>query len=242
MILLAVVACGLGGILKGATGAGAPIIGVPVLAALVDVQFAVAVYIVPNLATNVWQIWQFRSDLKDRAFLLLFAGMAIIGGLFGTYLLVGLPSDVLMLAMALVVLFYVLFRIFNPQWTLSKPMALRLAGPAGFIGGVLQGSTGLSAPASLTFLNAVRLPRGQFIATISLFFCTLSLAQFAGLLSYGVLGTEKLVLGLIATLATLAFMPVGDWLARQLSREVFDRLILGLLLVLALKTLADVFL
>ncbi|WP_346909097.1 hypothetical protein [uncultured Roseibium sp.] len=58
LILPALLACVLGGLLKGATGAGAPVIGVPVLAALTDVQFAVAVFVTSNLLTNVNQAWR----------------------------------------------------------------------------------------------------------------------------------------------------------------------------------------
>ena len=44
------IAFAMGGILKGATGAGAPIIAIPVLALLYNVQFAVAVFIIPSVA------------------------------------------------------------------------------------------------------------------------------------------------------------------------------------------------
>ena len=36
-------------------------------------------------------------------------------------------------------------------------------------GGVLQGSAGLSAPVSITFLNSMKLERNQFIPTISVY-------------------------------------------------------------------------
>ena len=37
-------------------------------------------------------------------------------------------------------------------------------------GGILQGSAGLSAPISITFLNSMKLERNQFIPTISVYF------------------------------------------------------------------------
>ena len=39
----------LGGTLKGATGAGAPIITIPVIAAFYDVRIAVIIMVIPNL-------------------------------------------------------------------------------------------------------------------------------------------------------------------------------------------------
>ncbi|MFD1694401.1 sulfite exporter TauE/SafE family protein [Roseibium aestuarii] len=236
-LVLALVACGLGGLLKGATGAGAPVIGIPVLTALVDIQFAVSVFVLPNLLTNLWQAFAYRRHLLPWSFLLLFGGGGAIGAVVGTYLLAGLPGDLLEIAMALVVIGYVAFRLWNMDWVLAYPLARKLALPVGGAGGILQGATGLSAPASLTFLNALRLPRPTFIATISVFFALMTISQIERQAALGLLDGQRLLIGAFATLATLAAMPVGRWIGERVSRQVFDWLILGLLLILALKIL-----
>ena len=82
-ILLALIGLGLGGILKGATGAGAPVIGVPVLAVIFNVPMAVAIFTVPNLLTNLWQGWQFRKHQISRRFTLIFAGAGALGAGIG---------------------------------------------------------------------------------------------------------------------------------------------------------------
>ena len=60
-IIAILVAFALGGILKGATGAGAPIVTIPVIAAFYDVRIAVIIMVVPNLLTNIGQLYQFRK-------------------------------------------------------------------------------------------------------------------------------------------------------------------------------------
>ncbi|MEJ8475979.1 sulfite exporter TauE/SafE family protein [Roseibium algae] len=240
IVVYALLACALGGLLKGATGAGAPVIGVPVLAAMFDVQFAVAVFVTPNLLTNVWQGWQFRKSLLSWQFVVLFAGGGAIGAIIGTYLLAGLPSDLLLICMSLVVLGYVGFRLLNADWILPYGLAVKLAGPAGILGGILQGATGISAPASLTFLNALKLPRGAFIATISVFFGIMSAMQFERMVAVGLLTFDRFLLGLGATVAILAVMPVGAWMATKIARATFDRIILALLVVIAVKILIEV--
>ena len=50
LLILVCVAFVLGGILKGATGAGAPFLAVPLMAILIDVPFAVAVFLAPGVA------------------------------------------------------------------------------------------------------------------------------------------------------------------------------------------------
>ncbi|MTI45694.1 hypothetical protein JM93_00678 [Roseibium hamelinense] len=238
-LLAALAACALGGVLKGATGAGAPVIGVPVLAALFNVQLAVVIFAVPNLLTNIWQSVRFRQSLLPGRFVLLFAGGGALGVVFGTYLLDGLPSDALSLAMALAVLAYVGFRVLKADWRLAWSRGLWIAGPAGLVGGILQGATGISAPASLTFLNALKVERRQFVATISVFFAVMSAAQLERMIALELMSFDRFMIGLGATGAVLAGMPVGQFLARRIQPHVFDKIILALLTILALKILVE---
>lgn len=234
-----VLACAAGGLLKGATGAGAPVIGVPVLAALTDVQFAVAVFVISNLLANVSQAWQHRKALLPWPFVTLFAGGGALGAIVGTYALAGLPSETLSVAMAVVVLGYVSFRILNADWVLSYAAGVKWAGPAGFLGGALQGATGISAPASLTFLNALNLPRSTFIGTVSTFFVVMSFAQIERMVALGLLDWYRFAIGLAGTATIILVMPIGGLLAKRLERETFDKVILGVLTLIAVKILVQ---
>ena len=51
------------GILKGATGAGVPIITVPVISAFYDVRIAVVIMVIPNVLTNVHQLYIYRKSI-----------------------------------------------------------------------------------------------------------------------------------------------------------------------------------
>jgi uncharacterized membrane protein YfcA len=238
-ILLAVVAIALGGILKGAIGAGVPIIAAPALTMLYDVPTAVAVLVVPNLLSNVWQAWIYRREALSRGFLLMFAGGGMLGVTVGTWLLTVLRAETLSLLVALSVVGYIALRVARPGWTLGGATALWLSGPAGAMGGLLQGATGISAPASITFLNAMRLPRLTFIATISIFFVAMTAMQIPALWSVGLLTPERLVMGGAALGVVLLSMPVGSWLGKRASPVLFDRLMLGVLAVIAAKILVE---
>ncbi|GGL55445.1 sulfite exporter TauE/SafE family protein [Wenxinia marina] len=228
-----------GGLLKGATGAGAPVVAVPVLALFYDVQFAVALFVIPNFCSNAWQGWTYRAAVTDRRLALLFAASGLVGAGVGTVMLVNLPSGLLIGAVALAVLLYIGFRIARPDWTLPRETGRRLAVPAGLLGGVLQGAAGISAPASITFLNAMRLDREEFIGTISLFFMAMCLVQIPLLSAYGLLTPHVALLGLLAMIPLFGAMPVGAWMARHVSRAAFDRIVLGLLGILSLRLLAE---
>lgn len=241
-IAFVAIALAMGGILKGATGAGAPILAIPVLALLFDVRFAIVVMMVPNLLTNIWQTWKFRSHLPGRSFIapLLIGG--IFGVLVGTFTLASLSSDTLTLFVAFAVIGYITLRLARPDWTLSMDVATKIALPVGIAAGFLQGASGLSAPVSITFLNAMRLARPVFIATISLFFAIFTLFQFSALAFSGLIHLNELAISAFALMPITLAMPVGARLAKTLNPKVFDTLILGLLGLIALRLLFNSFL
>lgn len=228
-----------GGILKGATGAGAPILAVPALAMIFNVQFAVVVMLMPNLFTNVWQGWHFRRHRLPASFVWSFAGAGTVGVLVGTLMLASFSQDVLSIIVAAAVFLYILLRLMRPDWQIAYSLASRLSLPAGLTAGMLQGASGISAPVSISFLNAMRLERPIFISTISVFFAAITALQILALGYLRIFNIHDAVISLTAVLPILAFMPVGAALAKRLSKESFDRAILILLGVLAVKLLHD---
>lgn len=234
-VLLVAVGFALGGILKGATGAGAPIVAIPLMAIFYNVPFAIAIFIVPTLISNVWQIWIHRAQLLPATFLMRFVGMGAIGAGIGTFMLAWFSADSLKLIVASAVFVYILFRLLRPGWQLAYGKALLISGVTGGLAGMLQGATGVSAPISITFLNAMKLERETFKATISSFFLAIAIVQTPLLIGFGFLTTERFWLSCLALVPLLVFMPIGEWLSRHLSRTIFDRVILTMLAILACK-------
>ena len=235
----AFVALALGGILKGATGAGAPIIAVPVMAMLYDVPFAIVILTVPNLLSNAWQAWTHRMDAMPWNFTLRFAAGGVAGAAIGTVMLAYLPPETLEVLVALAVIAYIAFRIARPDWALPFTMAYRVVLPVGTLAGVMQGAAGVSAPVSITFLNALRPERRAFVGTISVFFASMAVVQLPLLGWFGFLSWERLAWSGAALLPILSFMPLGAALSRTLSREIFDRVILILLAAVAVRLLVE---
>lgn len=238
-LLIAFIGIALGGFLKGVTGAGAPVIGVPVLAIVFDVPMAVAIFSVLNLFSNIWQSWVFRSEITEHRFAYAFAVMGGIGAILGSVLLASLPVPFLMASLATVVFAYIALRLARPNWQLSRARGRQIGPYAGFVGGVMQGAGGLSAPVSITFLNALKMPRTEFIATIAIFFLAMSMTQAPALAILGILTWDRVILAVFALIPLSIGIPIGAWSARFLSKEAFDRLILVLLAVIAVKLIWD---
>lgn len=240
-LLLAFAGIALGGFLKGATGAGAPVVGVPVLALIFNVPMAVAIFSVLNLVSNIWQSWAFRKEVTDRRFVWGFAMAGAIGAIIGSVLLATLPVSFLMASLAIVVFGYVALRLARPDWHLPREQGRRIGPLAGLVGGVMQGAGGLSAPVSVTFLNALNLTRSEFISTISVFFLAISVFQIPMLIALDILTLDRAVLSAAAAIPMFVGMPLGAWAARYLSKRAFDRAILLLLSVIAIKLIWDAF-
>jgi uncharacterized membrane protein YfcA len=235
IIIAILVAFSLGGILKGATGAGAPIITIPVIAAFYDVRIAVIIMVIPNLLTNIGQLYQFRKTILPKFFTLSFAIGGGIGAFLGTILLANLSIKILTLSVAFIVIVYILLKLIVPSWKLTYEKAKKLVFLMGGFGGVLQGTAGLSAPISITFLNSMKLERNQFIPTISVYFGVMSIFQMPTLYYYNFLNLEIVLVSCISTLVLLSFMPIGSWIAKSVSKESFDKITLILLGFIAFR-------
>ncbi len=230
-----VLALGLGGILKGVTGAGVPLIAVPIIAAFYDIKIAVALLVIPNLMTNIWQGIKYRAHPLEKGFAIKFGICGALGAGLGTIMLAYLPSSVLGLAIAVIIFIYVTLRLTMPNLQLPIARARRLLWPAGVFGGVLQGAVGISAPISVAFLNSMRIPRPNFVFTISVFFTAMCLAQLPAQIAYGLMSWNIALFGFFSIIPLFATIPVGEWIGRRMSPVVFDRAILLVLFVLAIR-------
>ncbi|MDF0603489.1 sulfite exporter TauE/SafE family protein [Psychromarinibacter sp. C21-152] len=238
---LILLALALGGLIKGAVGAGAPVVAVPVLVLLFDVQLAVAVMVIPNVFSNVLQGWQYRDKALPPRFTWGYAITGAVGVAVGTWVLATVPPRFLLLAVAAAVFGFIGFRIVRPHAVLSYRVAEIIVWPVGVAAGVLQGATGISAPISITFLNAMGLKRETFIGTISVFFLVISVVQIPVLWVYGLLDWQRTLYGIAAIAPLMGFMPVGNFLASKLPPKLFDRVILALLAVIAVRMIWKAF-
>lgn len=235
--LIMTAALAAGAVVKGATGMGLPLIALPVLTAAFGLQHAVGLMTIPLIVTNMWQVWRFRSQARsDRmAFMPLFLVGGVVGICIGTWALTTLPERLLVLTLGIILLAYIVLRLFAPHWSLGLPLARRIGPLAGLGGGTLQGATGISAPVGVTFIHSMNLDRDGHVYAVSAMFLTFAVTQLPALWAAGVMRAEWLLQGMLALIPILIFMPLGQWIGGKLSRKTFDRMILTFLGILGLK-------
>lgn len=229
----------LGAILKGAAGAGLPIIAIPTIAAIYDVRVAVVLLVIPNFITNIYQISKHKEHNLKNNFARKFAIAGFIGAGLGTLLLAYLPLQILNVLIAIVVFLYIVLRLLRPEFSLAIELMQKWALTAGTCAGVLQGAIGLSSPITITFLHSGRFGRRTFIYIASLFFASMSLVQFPLQAALGLLTWELALLSMLTLIPIVIGLPIGEWVGRRLDTVVFDRIILIMLSALGIKMLFD---
>jgi uncharacterized protein len=234
---LMALAIGAGAFVKGVTGAGLPIIAVPVLAIFFGVPKSISVLVVTVLLANAWQVVEYRAARSEVRFLPWMLVAAVPGILVGTWLLAELPERELARVLGVIVICYIVLQLVHPSFSIPSALGRRLAPLAGFISGALQGSTGISAPASVTFLHSLRLTREAYIFSLSSLFMIFSTTQIPALSYAGFLTWQVFLEGLLAIIPAFAMLPVGSFVGRRISREVFDKVVLATLAVIAIKLL-----
>lgn len=235
MVAIAV-ALGLGGLVKGATGAGAPLIAVPVMAGFYDVKLAIVLMVIPNLVNNAVQTWTYRDRIGGMARIGPLMAAASIPGIFiGTALLSRLSPEALSAGMAAILAAYLCLRLVDPTFALAPGTGAWLSAPVGLVAGILQGAAGMSGPLALLFLSTLRMERPDFVATISIFFLTGALTQAPALWHQGLLTWPVLLLGVVALVPVSVGLQVGDRVARRADPATFNRLVLVLIALLAAR-------
>lgn len=228
-------ALGAGSLVKGATGMGLPLIATPILASSLGVPRAIAIMTVPILATNAWQVWRYRSHASGTGFLKSLLAAGALGVAVGTWLLTAIPERHLSLALGLMMVGYIGLRLGHADFRASERVNRTIAPVVGLAAGTLQGATGIASPVVATFIHAMRLPREAHVFTVSCMFLLLALTQVPALVVAGMMSTSRLMEGAIALVPVAAMLPAGNWLGSRLSRRTFDRMILGLLAIIAVN-------
>ena len=234
-VIIMIVAFALGGLVKGATGAGSPVIAIPVLTVFFDAKLAVAIMAVPNLFSNLVQIKQFRRSVENLTFSLKLSAFGTLGCLGGTLFFILTNTRVIELLVAIITVLYVVLSFKKNSKKLSQQIAKKLAPPIGLLGGFVQGTCGVSAPIALAFLNAIGMKRAEFIFTISCFFGAMAAIQIVSLSFFNFMTWQLFLLGLLSLAPIFLGMSLGDRLTKKISSQSFEKLILVFLILLSLQ-------
>jgi hypothetical protein len=217
---------------KGAIGFGFPALGTPLLSLVVDVKTAVVVLILPNIVMDGIQFVRRGTPLSTARRLAPLLAAGALGMVLGTRALAGLSPRVAMLILGGFVLCFVALHVTGLAPTVPVHWERWLSAPAGFVAGVIGGVTNSPATVLVLYLQAIGLPKQDFVSSVALTFLFYKLTQLGAVTWYGLLPWSLLWLSLGMTAVALAGFAVGLRVQDRLDQRSFNRVVQAFLAVL----------
>tara|TARA_E500000178_G_scaffold344494_1_gene392826 strand:- start:1639 stop:2382 length:744 start_codon:yes stop_codon:yes gene_type:complete len=223
-----------GGLCKGISGVGVPIIAVPVIAAVTDITLAIVLIAIPSVVPNIYQVWKYRDSWNRQFPLAPLSILSVFGSGLGIFVLLNVESKFLARILGCIVTIYIISGRLNPFY-LGDSNTKLLAAPVGFLSGLAGGTTGVSAPVILMYLTALKLSRETFIFSVSVYFIAMGSGQFVWLSVSHLMTWEFVFLGILS-LAPIAFgMWLGDHIGKRIPEDKFNTFLHLFLLTLGVK-------
>jgi uncharacterized membrane protein YfcA len=229
--LYCTIALFIAGIVKGATGLGLPLVSLPVLLLFVTPPNAVIILALCTVVTNGWLVWHHRQEFTtDRPLLVAMLGMAVGCGI-GTVLLVSADADVLKKLLGILMIAFVLLRLWRPGAWLRNGYSLKLGFSIGLAGGTMQGGLGAGAPVVAIFAQALNLAKERYVLTVSALYLAGALVQIPFLLVLAEIPRSALLLSMLAVVPVALGTVVGIRLSQMIDVKTFTKLVLVLIAV-----------
>ena len=217
---------GVAGIVKGVIGFGLPTISMGVLGALIAPDVAAAILIIPTFVTNIWQAFVGPHVVAVlRRLWPMFAGV-FLGTLATAGIITGADPRVAAGVIGAMLLVYSIFGLSGVQFRVPRKAEIAASPVAGLTTGLINGATAIFVLPGAPYMQALELEKGELIQALG--FVGL-VAPLALALGFGLNRPFELELWpavLVALLAAIAGMTVGQRIRGWLSLAVFQRWVL----------------
>jgi uncharacterized membrane protein YfcA len=225
------------GFVKGTIGVGLPLVAVPLMAHLMPAPRAIALMAVPVMASNLWQAWKSGISVPaTRRFAPLLVTLVLFTVLTVPVMLMLAPR-VLNAALAGVVIATVLLTALKLRLDLAPRHERWASAATGALAGVVGGVSSVTGPVLITYLMALRLPREDFVGSISVIYLFAGLPLYASMAWHGHLGWTELAGSTAALLPLAAGMALGRRLRQRLDETWFRRALMLFLAAVAVALL-----
>jgi uncharacterized membrane protein YfcA len=217
-LALVVGAFALGGFVKGAIGMGLPVIVLALLALIMPLKEAMAVFLIPGIASNIWQASNgpYLPALARRLWPFLLG--AVAGIAVGVWILAGTRSEVMVTMLGVLLIVYSAFSLAAPRLPEPGRHERWLSPLAGASGGVIFGMVGVFIVPGLLYLETLRMPRDEFVQGLGLTFVTISATLAVSMAGF------SLVTGELAVLSAAGLVPAfgGIWMGRRIRHRISE--------------------
>lgn len=222
-------------VIRGITGFGSGLISVPLMALFLPLQFVVPLILLLDFTASVLiGGLHFKRVRWDEISVLVPFGVA--GVLLGTTLLVRLPSEPMLLALAVFVFVFALRSLLNLHGDRQASRAWAI--PASLTGGTVGALFGTGGPPYVIYLTHRIRDKSELRATFSALFFVEGVTRIAAFVAAGLLLSAEIWLAyLVALPLVLAALHAGGRVHVGLSPVHMTRLVGGLLMVSSVSLL-----
>ena len=211
----------IGGFIKGAIGFGLPFIATPILVFYLPLSEAVALILLPVLASNLQQCWVTRAaaDVLRAVWPMILANFLVL--LIGSYLLLGANSELTKIAIATLIMLHALFgdRQMDVP-VLNRWRGLAMAG-AGVTSGLLGSVTSFFSFPSVQLLHTLKLPPASFVFAIGILLSSGFIALWLGISLRAFQPPAVLAYSLWLVVPTVLGVWFGNLARERLPEEAF---------------------
>jgi len=232
----------LAGAVKGVIGFGLPTVSLGLLVMIVELPTAMALMIVPSLATNLWQSLSGGNILFLLRKIGLFLAAATLTVWLGSKILSSIDLVWATVVLGALLIIYASLQILG--FTVAKPKRQYkwVAVVAGLINGIFTGLTGAFIFPGLMYLQSLDLKKDQLVQAMGMLFMLSTIALAIALKGHGLLDTNVGWASAGAVVSALLGMSIGRRLRENLSEVQFRKtfflsiLTLGVIIILTALT------
>ncbi len=234
-VTFALVGLALGGLVKGVTGIGLPIVAVAVLSNFLPVPLILALVTLPIVLTNLWMAAHSGNLMEPlRRFWPMIACLLVFIWV-GARIVVTLDTDTFFALLGAVVVLFTATNYFTPVMRVPAS-AEKWAGPlAGAMGGVLGGISTIWGPPMTMYFVMLRLPKDTFVRAVGLVWFAASIPLVIAYVENGILTGETAPLSLLACVPAFAGLWTGQKIRGRINPETFRKALLITLFVIGLN-------
>ena len=225
LIMVGVVFC-LAGFVKGMVGLGLPTVSLGLLSIIVDLPTAMALLVMPSLATNVWQALAGGQIGALWRRLWRFLLMAVVMVHLGAQLSTLVETQFLHRCLGALLLLYAISGLMTKPPQLSPRLEMILGPVCGAINGLLTGLTGTLFVPGVMFLQSIGLPRDALVQAMGMLFAASTASLGLALYRHNLMPLSLGILSAAALLPALIGMQIGLGLRQRLSQDLFRQLFL----------------
>jgi len=158
------------GFIKGVIGLGLPTVSVGLLAVTMQPSRAIAIVIVPAIATNIWQTFAgpYLRDIIRRLWPLM-AG-TVIGIWLNAGMLTGPYARYGTIVLGVLLVIYAIVGLSRFSFSVARSNEKWIGGIVGLVTGVVSAATGVQVVPSMPFMQAIGMEKDELVQALGVFF------------------------------------------------------------------------